>query len=288
MPSTTSVTRPSRVSRLSSRRSQTTRISGKLECAAQAQILAQKRRIPLATKYNVNCNRDVAAAAAPTKLSLPRTLPRPVLGEVDTSSLVDAYPTLVNLPADYIRDCLPTKTPLMRAALQAVEVSVCKSNLPKELEILMNDVVAAACPTHMLAVYNDAPLSLGQKRHVSLFPVHDLVLRVHCANLPTLPLSQPSTLSRATIPVVPLRLPSPETFPLLHAYLYTQQPSTLLASLGLPCESDLLRLATHASKIYGLWRNACTLGVVDPQLYDAIEASWENTIAAMAAMQACS
>jgi len=285
MPSTTSITRPSRrtdVSRPSSRRSQTTRIPGKLECAAQALLLAQKRRIPLATKYNVNNN----GVVAPAKISLPRTLPRPVLGEVDVSSLVDAYPNLAGIPADYIRDRLPLSTPSMRAALQAVEISVCKSSLPKELEILMNDVVAAACPTHMLAVYNDAPLALGQKRHVSLFPVHDLVLRVHCANLPLLPLSRPSaSSSHATIPVVPLRLPSPETFPLLHAYLYTQQPTTLLASLAHPCDSDLVQLATHASKIHGLWRNACMLGVVDPRLYDVIEASWETTLAAM---QACS
>ncbi|KAF7342068.1 hypothetical protein MVEN_01794100 [Mycena venus] len=285
MPSTTSIARPSRrtdVSRPSSRRSQTTRISGKLECAAQAQVLAQKRRIPLATKYNVNSN----IAASPARISLPRTLPRPVLGEVDLSSLVNAYPNFAGIPADYIRERLPSSTHNMRAALQAVEISVCKSNLPKELEILMNDVVAAACPTHILAVYNDAPLGFGQKRHVSLFPVHDLVLRVHCAGLPALPLSQPSTSSsHATIPIVPLRLPSPETFPLLHAYLYTHQPATLLASLAHPCVSDLVQLATHASKIHGLWRNACTLGVVDPQLYDVIEASWGSTIAAM---QACS
>ncbi|KAJ6591220.1 hypothetical protein DFH09DRAFT_1358575 [Mycena vulgaris] len=52
-----------------------------------------------------------------------------------------------------------------------------------------------------------------------------------------------------------------------------------------PCESDLLQLVTHATKIHGLWRNACALGVVDPQLYDVVEASWAHTIAAM---QACS
>ncbi|KAJ7248133.1 hypothetical protein B0H12DRAFT_1235051 [Mycena haematopus] len=277
-----SVTRRTDVSRLSSRRSQTTRISGKLECAAQAQLLAQKRRIPLAPKSNVNGN----VAVTSTKISLPRTLPRPVLGEVDLYALTDAHPTLAGIPAEYIRDRLPSSTSDMRAALQAVQISVCKSSLPKELEILMNDVVAAACPTHMLAVFNDGPLSFGQKRHVSLFPIHDLVLRVHCTNLPALPQSQPSTsFSHATIPVVPVRLPSPETFPLLHAYLYTRQPATLLASLAHSCDSDMVQLAMHASKIHGLWRNACTLGVVDPQLYDVIEASWYSTLAAM---QACS
>ncbi|KAJ7793459.1 hypothetical protein B0H14DRAFT_3889299 [Mycena olivaceomarginata] len=224
---------------------------------------------PLATKYNVNTNG--AAPPSTTRISLPRTLPRPVLGEVDLTSLAHAYPNLAGVPAEYIRDLLPASTSSSK------DFGVCSSSLPKELEIIMNDTVAAACPTHMLAVYNDAPLGFGKKRHVSLFPMHNLVLRTHCARLPTLPLSQPSTSSpSATIPVVPSALPSPETFPLLHAYLYTQQPATLRASLTYPCESasDLLQLATHASKIHGLWRNACTLGVVDPQLYDVIEASW--------------
>ncbi|KAJ7173127.1 hypothetical protein C8R43DRAFT_1119930 [Mycena crocata] len=284
MPSTISIARLARrteASRPSSRRSQTTRTITKLECAAQAQILAQKR-VPLATRSNVNGT----VAPATTKLSLPRTLPRPVVGEVNMTGLVNAYPNLAGIPAEYIRNRLPLSTPTMRAALQAIETSVPKSSLPKELEILMNDIVSAACPTHFFAVYGDAPLTFGQKRHVSLYPFHDLVVGAHCANLPALPASQPSTSSsRTTVPVVPLRLPSPETFPLLHAYLYTQQPETLLAALAPPCEADLLRLATHSHKIHGLWRNACVLGVVDEQLYDIIESSWEQTIAAM---QACS
>ncbi|KAJ7173135.1 hypothetical protein C8R43DRAFT_1119937 [Mycena crocata] len=287
MPSTISIARLARhteASRPSSRRSQTTRaIATKLECAAQAQILAQKR-VPLATKSNANGN--VAPASATTTLSLPRTLPRPVAGEVDMARLVNAYPNLAGIPAEYIRNRLPLSTPTMRAALQAIETSVPRSSLPKELEILMNDIVSTACPTHFFAVYGDTPLTFGQKRHVSLYPFHDLVVGAHCANLPALPASQPSTSSsRTTVPVVPLRLPSPETFPLLHAYLYTQQPETLLAALAPPCESDLLRLATHSHKIHGLWRNACVLGVVDEPLYDIIESSWEQTIATM---QACS
>ncbi|KAJ7026541.1 hypothetical protein C8F04DRAFT_1045526 [Mycena alexandri] len=277
-----SVPRSSQASR-ALRRSQSTRITAtKFECAAQAHLLAQKRRIPLATKYNVNSN----VTAASTKISLPRALSRPVLGEVETSSLVGAYPDLAGIPAEYIRDRLALSRPKMRAALQAVEISISKSTLPTELGILMNEVVSFACPTHMFAVYNDAPIPVGHKRQISLFPIHDLVFGMHCTNLPTLPASRPSSSSsHTTVPVVPLRLPSPATFSLLHAYLYTQQPATLLASLARPCETDLLQLAAHANKIHGLWRNACLLGVVDAQLYDVIEASWESTIAAM---QACS
>ncbi|KAJ7777946.1 hypothetical protein DFH07DRAFT_951026 [Mycena maculata] len=272
------IARPSRRTE-TSRRSQTC-VASKLECAAQAQILAQKRRIPLATKSNINGN----VVAASTKISLPRTLSRPVVGEVEVDSLLDAYPHLAGIPADYIRDCLPLSA--MRSALQAVEMSVPTSSLPKELEILTNDMVSAACPTHMFAVYGDASASFGQRPRLTLFPAHDLIFRMHCTKLPALPTSRPSaSSSHAALPVVLMRLPSPETFSLLHSYLYTQQPAALLASLAPQCKSDMLHLATHANKIHGLWRNACALGVVDAPLYDAIDASWERTIAAM---QACS
>ncbi|KAJ7507370.1 hypothetical protein B0H11DRAFT_1971451 [Mycena galericulata] len=281
MPSIAPARRTSATTR-SSRRSQQNILTSKLECVAHAQLVAQRRRIPLATKSNANGN----VAAAPSKIFLPRTLPRPVSAarEVEMSTLLDAYPHLAGIPAEYIRDNLPLSS--MRAALQAVETSVPQSSLPRELEILMNDIVAAACPTHMFAVYSGASPAFGQKRRISLYPAHDLVFGTHCANLPALPASRPSaSSSRATIPVVPLRLPSPETFPLLQSYLYTQQPAVLLASLAPPCESDLLRLAMHANKVHGVWHNASVLGVIDEPLYDAIEVSWERTIAAM---QACS
>jgi hypothetical protein len=35
--------------------------------------------------------------------------------------------------------------------------------------------------------------------------------------------------------------------------------------------------------IHGLWRSACSLGVVDEQLYALIEDAWESTVAAMQA-----
>ncbi|KAJ7939986.1 hypothetical protein B0H13DRAFT_2300042 [Mycena leptocephala] len=94
-------------------------------------------RAPLATKYNTG---NVAVEA--TTLTLPVTLPRPELDEVKMSTLLEMYPDLAGIPAEYIRD----------------------RGLPKQLEITMNEIVSAACPTHMLAIYSDAPLALGQKR----------------------------------------------------------------------------------------------------------------------------
>ncbi|KAJ7751232.1 hypothetical protein DFH07DRAFT_961018 [Mycena maculata] len=127
-----------------------------------AQILAQKRRIPLAIKSNINGN----VAVAPTKIFPPH-----------------AYPHLTGIPADYIRDYLSFSA--MRSPLQAVGMSVPMSSLPKELEILMNNMVSTVCPTHMFAVYGDASASFGQKRRLTLFPAHDLIFRTHCTKLPT-------------------------------------------------------------------------------------------------------
>ncbi|KAJ7216487.1 hypothetical protein GGX14DRAFT_604899 [Mycena pura] len=134
----------------------------------------------------------------------------------------------------------------------------------------------------MLAVYGDAPLPSGDKRPVRLFPIHDLVFGAHCPALPALPPSQPRTAPpRATLPVVPLRLLSPDTFALLHGYLYTQS----LAALAPLCDADLLQLAAHAHRIRGLRSNACELGVVDERLCGAVEETWVHTLSAM---QACS
>ncbi|KAJ7291025.1 hypothetical protein C8J57DRAFT_1271160, partial [Mycena rebaudengoi] len=141
----------------------------------------------------------------------------------------------------------------MQAAVHAVETSIPKYAFPKELEIIMNDIVVAACPTHMFAVYSNTPLAINQKRRVSLFPIHDIVFDVHCANLPALPSSHSATVSaHKTIPVVPLCIPSPETFSLLHSYLYTRQPETLLSALDGPCETDFFQLASRAMNIHGL------------------------------------
>ncbi|KAJ7093920.1 hypothetical protein B0H15DRAFT_904911 [Mycena belliarum] len=288
MPSAASITRPSSqrcdAYRSAARRSQINGVlSSKSECAARAQIVAQKR-IPLATKYDVNTNNVVVPS---TTLRLPRTLPRPVLGEVRMATLLEAYPHLAGIPAEYIREHLPSSTSTMTAALQAVQLANPTEGLPKELEIIMNDAVSAACPTHMLAVYGDAPTH-GKKRQVALFPFHDLVLSLHCSRLPVLPVSRPDTsagCATVTLPVIPLRLPAPETFALLQSYLYTQQPAFLLAALAPPCEADILQLVAHATKMHGVWRNACALGVVDARLYDILDASWAHTLAAM---QACS
>ncbi|KAJ7867364.1 hypothetical protein B0H14DRAFT_3441817 [Mycena olivaceomarginata] len=82
---------------------------------------------------------------------------------------------------------------------------------------------------------------------------------IYCTGLPKLPLSQPdAACSHATIPVV-------------------HMPSLIRDLRTATCESGLLQLVAHATKVYGLWRNACVLGVIAPLLHDIIEESWAMT-----------
>ncbi|KAJ7057171.1 hypothetical protein C8F01DRAFT_1028755 [Mycena amicta] len=250
----------------------------KLECARLCSV-QKLRRTPFATKMN----ETNGAIHTPSKLSLPRVLPRPVLGEVN---LALSHSHLGDVPPEYVREKLLGLLPSMRTALSAVKCTVNASRLAKTAQILLNDAVSAHPPTHMLAVYTDALCS--STRAVSLVPVHDIVFAAHCATFPVLPTATSTTdTTSISVPVVPIRLPSPETFSLLHAYLYTQQPSYLRTALKTPCDADgdLLRLAAHAHKVHGLWRNACILGVVDERFYEIVEEAWAQTLSAM---QACS
>ncbi|KAJ7291028.1 hypothetical protein C8J57DRAFT_1211561 [Mycena rebaudengoi] len=173
-------------------------------------------------------------APGPSKLSLSRTLPRPVLREVDLCNLVNVYPDLADIPAEYIHDHLPA-TATRQAAVHAVETSIPKGALPKELEILMNDIVAAACPTHMFAVYSNTPLAINQKRRVSLFPIHDIV---SASTAPTSP--------HSPHPILP---PSPCTKPSLSSSLRPRPSrcSIPTSTHGSPRRSSLCSMALEST-----------------------------------------
>ena len=191
----------------------------------------------------------------------------------------------------------------MFAALAHVKAQPSTDSLSRELEITMNGVVAAHCPTHMLAIYSSQSPTL--KRRITLFPIHDLVLVVHCAHLPRLPATV-SNVTGATVklPVVPMCLPSPETFNILQAYLYTKRLDMLFSSLIPPPPSfdnpnttmpeiisrlthhlsatcSKVQLAERAMIINGLWRNVCALGVQDDKLWNAIGVTWEAVAGAI-------
>ncbi|KAH7909180.1 hypothetical protein BJ138DRAFT_1011360 [Hygrophoropsis aurantiaca] len=254
---------------------------------------------------------------------LPRYLSRPEFREVSSETLRSVDPELVNSNThpDYIREGLEHFGSSMLKVLSSVHADSISNILPKELSIMINDL-SSDLPTHMLAVYARQPQtassSAAPKRRVTLFPTHNVILAANCANLPSLPPSIPTSIpsnqtAAATInvPIVPLCVPSPETFPYLSTFLYTKRADHLLASL-LPSTSNLFlsslissplslpttasvqayasklaaahtpqTLLAHAMAVNGLWRNACALGIFDERLWDTMDIAWEVLLGAL-------
>ncbi|TFY69599.1 hypothetical protein EVG20_g3079 [Dentipellis fragilis] len=259
---------------------------------------------------------DAAPAELPTTtVTLPRLLAHPQRKEVPRETMTKIDPTLENVPMDFTRDVLKMQGPHMLKVLSSVQAEPARNALPKELPIVVNDL-SCDLPTHMMAVWSRLPTSLP-KRKVTLYPVHNMILAAHCANLPALPESHPQPPSTdgesITVPVVPLGLPSPHSFPQLTSYLYTKRVDTLLLAL-LPCAppaplqpspdsedreaEQKAMIAQFARKlsatftphallqrtlfIYGMWKNVCALGIFDDNLWLVMELAWEVMMCAMA------
>ncbi|KAJ7151301.1 hypothetical protein C8R43DRAFT_924179 [Mycena crocata] len=181
-------------------------------------------------------------------LQLPRNLARPQFTDVSRDALAAASPELASVPAEFIRHGLRTKTPQMMAGISALApshlpTSLPRSHLPPALTIPIRSVSSSphpSYPTHALAIGSSSSKH-GQAldAHQSLFPVHAVVLTVHCAKLPRLPPPARSSSSRAVLPVCPIALPSPQAFSILHAFMYTHRLDAALSAL-LPLPSSFI------------------------------------------------
>ncbi|KAJ7173132.1 hypothetical protein C8R43DRAFT_874259 [Mycena crocata] len=244
---------------------------------------------------------------------LPRELLRPEFQEISTEVLRTMEPELGDdLPdIEYMRDQLESLGPgLLRAAVSVV-ADPPKDALPAEIVISVNDHSDYPPPTHLLAIHGraskDAPGTA--RRQVTLVPTHSFVLALHCARLPkfstttSTPAYTSEDRTQLTVPVQPLCLPSPATYPFLSTFIYTKRADHLLKSL-LPCpppptlDDDRTLISTfagrlagtytsqalllHVNNVHGLWQNACVLGVFVDELWDTIELAWEVLLTAMA------
>ncbi|KAH0831260.1 hypothetical protein J3R83DRAFT_13894 [Lanmaoa asiatica] len=255
---------------------------------------------------------DSTSAVSMSNVALPRFLSRPSFREIAKETITSVAPELADTELNYIREGLQCLGPHMLQVLAGVKAEPVSHVLPKDLAVTVNDL-SFDMPTHMLAVYS-RHVPAATKRRVTLFPIHNIVLATHCANLPILPTSnitRPDVAgSTVSVPVVPLCIPAPEVFPQLSTFLYTKRIDHLLASL-LPCPAphplyrddptsepvlSLLQqfagklatshsaqtLLTHAMAVNGLWRNACALGIDDEKLWCALDVAWEVLVVALA------
>ncbi|KAN0094560.1 hypothetical protein V8E55_002847 [Tylopilus felleus] len=255
---------------------------------------------------------DVPDPVSTIPVSLPRYLSRPSFRDTAKEAITSVAPELAETHLSYIREGLQCLGPDMLKVLAGVKAEPSSNVLPTELDIVVNDLTSDM-PTHMLAVYS-RHVPAEAKRRVTLFPIHNIILATHCANLPLLPASNiarpDAPGSTVSLPVVPLCIPAPGVFPQLSTFLYTKRVDHLLTSL-MPCPvphplyrndpaSDkvlaLLQqfssklaathstqtLLTHAMAVNGLWRNACALGIDDEKLWCALDVAWEVLITALA------
>ncbi|KIK98879.1 hypothetical protein PAXRUDRAFT_133258 [Paxillus rubicundulus Ve08.2h10] len=255
---------------------------------------------------------DSTSAISMSTVTLPRYLSRPAFRELSKETISAVAPELADTELNYIRDGLQCLGPDMLQVLAGVKAEPISNVLPKDLPAVVNDL-SSDMPTHMLAVYS-RQVNATTKRRVTLFPIHNIILAAHCANLPMLPTSNvahPETAgSSISVPVVPLCIPAPEVFPQLSTFLYTKRIDHLLASLlPSPVPQQLYRddptsdsvhnllqqfasklattysdkaLLAHAMAVNGLWRNACALGIDDEKLWCALDVAWEVLITALA------
>ncbi|KAI0080378.1 hypothetical protein K474DRAFT_1682578 [Panus rudis PR-1116 ss-1] len=282
-------------------------------------------------------------ASVPQNLQLPRRLERPEFTEVSRRTVAALAPELADVPMEYIKRHLAGQANEMLSAVSLLTLpgSLPKARLPATLEAAVrptsNLPSSNAFPTHLLAISSSksspsapstptvasfqAQLAAASSATVPLYPAHALVLATHCTLLPPLPRSRPSNRAATlTLPVVPLTVPSAETFPVLHQYLHTKRPDTLLVSL-LPALSRSVPSASHGSSyvsqftserigrlahvlasaahsqagpqgslsalmayakiVNALWRNVCALGIFDAELWGIMDLAWEVILMAL-------
>ncbi len=201
----------------------------------------------------------------------------------------------------------------MYQALRSTKATASGSTLPKTLGINLNGQTSTTSmpPTHMAAIYSSV-MSGPEPRRVMMYPIHQSILSLYCANLPVLQTSTPQPTNPEApfeVPVVPLALPNPDSFPFLTQFLYLKDAHSLFEaflclnpSKGIPSDLDqparydafvaeystilaqnytMQRLASQATKVHGLWRNACALGIFDVDLQAFFDLAWEILMKAL-------
>ncbi|KAF8574040.1 hypothetical protein K439DRAFT_1373599 [Ramaria rubella] len=221
------------------------------------------------------------------RINLPRHLIRPKYCPIDPGAIAAVDAVLEDIPIGYIQHTLKEIGPRLLEATCNATAEPPTGQLPHELELICKDV-SIEPPSHILAVYSQ------NYAHVTLFPAHALILATYCAHLPALPTSKPNIPAASgdavIVPVVPLRIPSTGTFSLLLSFLYTNRADTLMNQLIPVGDSQTMEpltqksresLVNDARKVYGLWRNASSLGIFDDKLFQTLEMAWEVLLDAL-------
>ncbi|EJD01792.1 uncharacterized protein FOMMEDRAFT_147007 [Fomitiporia mediterranea MF3/22] len=202
-------------------------------------------------------------------ITLPRQLMRAPFRMPRPEALAAIDPGLVETNFEYIKDCMELRGEQMYTVLKNTTIlSLHKPHgthyFPTSARVRVNHA-HADLPTHLLAVRSSlpsgkdladdpsssSPSTLNAPRPSAYYtPIHALMLAVYAPLLPALPPSDPSQQLKdgsdsdydsdanvvdVTLPVAVLRIPSPATFGMLIAVLYSQRYDNLVkVLLGIP------------------------------------------------------
>ncbi|TFK82591.1 hypothetical protein K466DRAFT_556333 [Polyporus arcularius HHB13444] len=196
--------------------------------------------------------------------SLPRTLERPPIGEINPANIVSANPAYAGVAPDQVRDGF-TFCGIRQVHLSAPEVWVCAPSATLEpfYDFFLMDLGLAAQPTHAFGVFptfsaaqdarctpHQLPMAFPQRRRVTLNPAHGALWAAYCSKLPPMPyapmqvaLRTPGTKDQPTtsvvrLPLVPLPLPFPPGFYFLTRYIYTRIQWHFIAEMILPVDQQ--------------------------------------------------
>lgn len=182
------------------------------------------------------------------------------------------------------------------------------SELPEFVTIRVpKSTEAKHLPTHVLAVHACKDTPAPRSRKVIALSIHSTILAAHCSRVPALPNpTLPTTfdpigaadasphMHSRVVPLIPFAIPSPEMFPILEEYLCTQNSGKLLRAIvpalsemgpvttfsdlpeKLSCKLTSASLLSGALRVYGLWQDACSLGVLNPQIWQVIDVAWRG------------
>jgi hypothetical protein len=222
-------------------------------------------------------------------------------------------PELQGVPIQYVLDKLDAlRARLILGAASVTPAAAVQKTDWKSIQVRVNDTNGEGIsPTHMLAVAGPS-----NRDKATLYPCHNLLFASQCAALPPMRSSPTTTTtteededdSLRKLPIVPIYLPSPETFPIVREFIYTRACDRLLSTL-LPIPSSQLPpiassaphssilntlsialvnsyslpgLLERAKIIHGVWLNTCALGISDAELWKSLETAWTVLIDAVA------
>ncbi|CAK5278082.1 unnamed protein product [Mycena citricolor] len=202
-----------------------------------------------------------SSRSSPAPLQLPRTLARPKFDEVSPAALAAVAPELASVPLPFVRQGLRVTAPQMSNGLSIAAASIPKtcprSQLPSAISLSAPSREDVTYPTHILALSTTAKSATDD---ALIYPVHGVLLAAHCAKLPRLP---PASPAGHTVPILPLAVPSPSAFALIHTWMYTGRLDAVLAAL-IPLPTSFLGSLAAATKPAG--------GMSLPKAYDDGEA----------------